>query len=450
MNKEESSAVDPGDGNDSGDDADDIDISNVNAGKRNLKTCTATFKQILRPDLLEDSHYQRMLMYIEPQTLTIHGPNSRILFKHRAPQLARSQNRQRPPNGLGGTIQVHIQEFAVSADNLWSGPIYAKLLDHPLRILLRLHLAPNHEQKTYKSRINAKKQKDNSDEDDPESNEGGDTASPKEPFRDKLKSMQGLLKVLLESPFLPSNVVDWEYVQQSTFVGSNFNQAQYEVIAKIMNIPRPNVPKRQINEGPGRKTKAPMAHVALRAPLVMIANAVLRSTGHIPNGPGRTTGPVYSEYEAAKREKRAGPGVVNWSQEAQLWGMSKNEISKTLDHINNRITEIEDIAKPIRKELTQKERVQSAAADKHRTVSTEGMTAEQGTETRKVAYRKLQAARADVRECHLIVEPLNRDAHRLQRERYYWVEPASPNSIKLCIDSRHGVVLFPSAEPWNN
>ena len=360
------------------------------------------------------------------------------------------------------------------------------------------------------------------DEDKPQRSKGGDTPNNNnnEPSRDKLRSMQGLLKVLLESPFLPSNVVDWEYVQQSAFVGSNFDQTQCEVIAKIVNVLRPYVPKRQINEGPGRKTKAPMAHVALRAPLVMIANAVLRSAGYphftrsispevspssthalhldataifeilclpgpnhfdvldtdrkpltqaklardhkqavigaffnvgkaqqlcqdqkmmfanrisfvdrftlrilgevIPNGPDRTTGPVYSQYEATRREKRDGAGVVNWSQEAQLQGMSKDQISQTLQHINNRITEIEGIAKPIRNELTQKERVQSAAADKHRTVSTEGVTAEQGTQMRKEAYRELQAARTDVRECRLIVEPLNRDAHRLRRERYYW------------------------------
>ncbi|KAF9344070.1 hypothetical protein BGX34_006019, partial [Mortierella sp. NVP85] len=507
------------------------------------------------------------------------------------------------PNGLSGTIQVHIQEFAVSVDNLWCGSIYDKLLDYLLRILLRLHLAPNRERNTHESRSKAKQEPQDTtaqkrpDEEPQEStkqegrkamreskklqkwkilklsnelekwlrkpldvqqprvkkildrlhklgpitskaiasdkatasplkphvgrvDEGGDATGTNEPSRKKLKSMQGLLKVLLESPSLQNNSISWKYVQQSAFVGSDFTQAQCEVIARIVNILRPYVPKRQVNEGPGRKTKAPMAHVALRAPLVMIANAVLRSTGYtkftrsispevspssthalhldataifeilcppginhfdvldtdrkpltqarlardhkkavfgaffnvgkaqqlcldrkmifanritfvdrftlrimgevIPNGPDRTTGPVYSEYEAAKREKRGGAGTVNWSQEAQLRGMSKHEISKTLDHINNHIAEVEDIAKPIREELTKKEQVQAAAADKHRTVSIEGMTAEQGTKKRKEAYRELKAARADVRECRLIVEPLNRDAHRLRRERYYW------------------------------
>lgn len=65
MSNEESSAVDPEDGDDSDDDAGDIDISNVTTGKRDLRTCTATLKQILRPDLLEDSHYERILGLLE-------------------------------------------------------------------------------------------------------------------------------------------------------------------------------------------------------------------------------------------------------------------------------------------------------------------------------------------------------------------------------------------------
>ncbi|KAF9079701.1 hypothetical protein BGX27_006066, partial [Mortierella sp. AM989] len=49
------------------------------------------------------------------------------------------------PDGLSNTITEHIREFATATSNLWNGAIYKKSLDYLLRVLLRVHLAPNRE-----------------------------------------------------------------------------------------------------------------------------------------------------------------------------------------------------------------------------------------------------------------------------------------------------------------
>ncbi|KAF9945472.1 hypothetical protein BGZ65_010705, partial [Modicella reniformis] len=52
------------------------------------------------------------------------------------------------PAGVARTMTEPIRQLATSVTNLWEDSLYPKLLDHLLRILLRLHLAPNREQRT--------------------------------------------------------------------------------------------------------------------------------------------------------------------------------------------------------------------------------------------------------------------------------------------------------------
>jgi hypothetical protein len=52
------------------------------------------------------------------------------------------------PDGLSRTINEHIRELSMAFKNLWEGSIYSKSLDYLLRVLLRLHLAPQREKKT--------------------------------------------------------------------------------------------------------------------------------------------------------------------------------------------------------------------------------------------------------------------------------------------------------------
>ncbi|KAG0197996.1 hypothetical protein BGX31_004694, partial [Mortierella sp. GBA43] len=68
-----------------------------------------------------------------------------------------------PEEGLRSTVSEHIRQLATAMGNLWGGNIYRKSLDYLLRILLRLHLAPNRESsywnRTHNTDRNTKKGK---------------------------------------------------------------------------------------------------------------------------------------------------------------------------------------------------------------------------------------------------------------------------------------------------
>lgn len=51
------------------------------------------------------------------------------------------------PPGISHIITEHIRQLATAVQNLWHGNIYDKSLDYLLRILLRLHLAPQRERR---------------------------------------------------------------------------------------------------------------------------------------------------------------------------------------------------------------------------------------------------------------------------------------------------------------
>ncbi|KAF9940150.1 hypothetical protein BGZ65_007905, partial [Modicella reniformis] len=376
-------------------------------------------------------------------------------------------------------------------------------------------------------------QKDNKDvSDNKDGSDNMDGSDNKEPSRANLMSLQALLKVLLESPALDGKI-NGAYVKKSAFVGNKFTEEQCNVVAMIVNALGPYVPKRRPNpEDSGPKTLPPIAHVALRAPLMMIANAVLRGSGYtqftrlmspqispssthalhlnaiglyevlcskepdhfdvvdtnknpltyvnnvrdhkravfgaffnvekveqlcrahglrfadrvsfvdrftiritgevIPKGQDRINGPVHSQYEDRRKNKKAGAAFFDWGEEVALQGMDEQEILQVLENVDRCITEKEAIVKPLRKELSQKEHEQSSAAVHHRSVSTEDKTpSPQRTATRKEAYRPLQEARSAVRECRARVMPLNADIRRLRRERYYW-----NNVLKACREGR--------------
>ncbi|KAG0203851.1 hypothetical protein BGX28_004021 [Mortierella sp. GBA30] len=106
------------------------------------------------------------------------------------------------------------------------------------------------------------------------------TAPVNGPARDELKASQGVLKTNLEDPKI-TGVVDVALVKDKGFVGNKFIKEQCQVVATIANVLRPFIPRRQ----PPTRTKKTkndqvLHHVALRAPLVIIANAVLRGAGY--------------------------------------------------------------------------------------------------------------------------------------------------------------------------
>ncbi|KAF8976761.1 hypothetical protein BGZ46_007984 [Entomortierella lignicola] len=98
-----------------------------------------------------------------------------------------------------------------------------------------------------------------------------------EPSRKHLRSLQCLLKMLLESPHIIKKI-DANWVQKAAYSGSNFTPRECKVVADLANLFRPYVPKRwKDSDGIYHE---PVAHVTLRAPLVLITNAILRVTGY--------------------------------------------------------------------------------------------------------------------------------------------------------------------------
>ncbi|KAF9948128.1 hypothetical protein BGZ72_009918 [Mortierella alpina] len=74
-------------------------------------------------------------------------------------------------------------------------------------------------------------------------------------------------------------IVDRAWIRKKAFRGSKFEDAECDVVLQLGKLLGPYVPKRRPAID-GVKTRAAIAHVALRAPLALIANAVLRITGY--------------------------------------------------------------------------------------------------------------------------------------------------------------------------
>jgi hypothetical protein len=99
-----------------------------------------------------------------------------------------------------------------------------------------------------------------------------------EPTRRRLKALQSVLKVLIESPNIEQEI-DSNWVKKTGFEGNQFTTYECEVVADLANRLRPYVPKKWLrSDGHGLRNHSP--HVALRAPLVLLANTVLRATGY--------------------------------------------------------------------------------------------------------------------------------------------------------------------------
>ncbi|KAF9570598.1 hypothetical protein EC968_001673 [Mortierella alpina] len=100
----------------------------------------------------------------------------------------------------------------------------------------------------------------------------------KEPTRARLKALQALLKLLVESPHIEGEI-NMAWVRRSGFAKDEFTDKECSVVAELANLFRPYTPKRRPAQE-GTKTDKPLAHVALRAPFVLIGNAILRASGY--------------------------------------------------------------------------------------------------------------------------------------------------------------------------
>jgi hypothetical protein len=84
--------------------------------------------------------------------------------------------------------------------------------------------------------------------------------------------------MLVESPKI-SHDIDWGWVRKSAFSGNDFTEQECRVVADLANLLRPFIPKRR-PRADGKGYQDPLAHVALRIPIVLIANSVLRAAGY--------------------------------------------------------------------------------------------------------------------------------------------------------------------------
>ncbi|KAK3804895.1 MAG: hypothetical protein J3Q66DRAFT_423656 [Benniella sp.] len=101
--------------------------------------------------------------------------------------------------------------------------------------------------------------------------------SIKEPSRNRLRSLQAILKTLLESPFMKW-AIRIKDVRKTSFKDLDITDHECTVIAKIANTLRPYVPKRRIL--PDGTIVEHLPHIALRASLVLIANRTLQIAGY--------------------------------------------------------------------------------------------------------------------------------------------------------------------------
>ncbi|KAF9177831.1 hypothetical protein BGZ49_005492, partial [Haplosporangium sp. Z 27] len=98
-------------------------------------------------------------------------------------------------------------------------------------------------------------------------------STAREPSSKRLRSLQVVLTTLLESPNLDQDV-NRNWVRKSSYTGSDFTDQECDVVLNLANRLRPYIPTRR-PDGQGS-----LNHLTLRAPLVFIANAVLRATGY--------------------------------------------------------------------------------------------------------------------------------------------------------------------------
>ncbi|KAK3822833.1 MAG: hypothetical protein J3Q66DRAFT_424239 [Benniella sp.] len=219
-------------------------------------------------------------------------------------------------DGLSRTMNEHIVQLETSVNQLWIGTIYKKSLDHLLRILLRIHLAP-HREKHIQDQADAKK---NSKKQDGETRItptltmgqwrpsrqaripivlhklvalARTRPTPKNPetpqfgkIESQLASLKGKAPVAVEQSRTRKLRDDDDDIPADKF---NKLKAICRILLESSHIERKADAKHirksafaeEISDREyGSRTNLPPPHVCLRAPFLMIANTIFRITGH--------------------------------------------------------------------------------------------------------------------------------------------------------------------------
>lgn len=96
----------------------------------------------------------------------------------------------------------------------------------------------------------------------------------------KLRGLKAICRTLLESAHIHQRV-NASWVRKSAFAKDVISDEECRVVCLIVNTLRPYVPRRNHRvKRDGSKTSTPPPLVCLRAPIVLISNAVMRATGH--------------------------------------------------------------------------------------------------------------------------------------------------------------------------
>lgn len=98
-----------------------------------------------------------------------------------------------------------------------------------------------------------------------------------EPSRRRLQSLQAVLKMLVQSPNITQDV-NANWVKKSGFKDNDFTSEECQTVAFLTNKLRPYIPKKQPEKN--NNEEDPTAHITLRAPIVLIADTLLRITGY--------------------------------------------------------------------------------------------------------------------------------------------------------------------------
>ncbi|KAF9117604.1 hypothetical protein BGW39_002024, partial [Mortierella sp. 14UC] len=104
-----------------------------------------------------------------------------------------------------------------------------------------------------------------------------DPSNAKEPSRAHLKSIEAVTRMLLEAPTLDANITIAQ-VRKSFYKPDKVTEEECQAIIDVVQILREYVPKQQINSK--GVSMPPTAHVANSAPVIIIANQLLRVSGY--------------------------------------------------------------------------------------------------------------------------------------------------------------------------
>ncbi|KAG0199748.1 hypothetical protein BGX31_004228 [Mortierella sp. GBA43] len=118
------------------------------------------------------------------------------------------------------------------------------------------------------------------DIDEDENDDDDDDPAVKETPARKLRSLKAICRTLLESAHI-HKPVDASWVRKSAFAKDPISDEECNVVCMIVNTLRPCVPRRNHRiKQDGTKTSIPPPVVCLRAPIVLISNAVMHATKH--------------------------------------------------------------------------------------------------------------------------------------------------------------------------